>query len=613
MLVSIEILVVIAAAVGLGAVSALVWRRRRRFLGRVCRACGRVGPRHPVVLLHGLLASRARDRARARRLLPRAHRADPACRPRRPSTPGRATAAVPVRARQLVRRIEELSAKRVNIIATAWGASMSPRHSKARAVGAGGLPRHDRNASPRDPTCRHRQPRARRDAPAPPRLAVLGMDVPAFHDLTTPRMAAFNRKVSDARGVWYASVVAHVSGGRVHPLLWPTHRILSGRGGPNDGLVPLASQAWGEVVAEIEADHWAQIGWSRHFDAAELFEELLRELRAQRLLGSPHLGGAPAHRRGTRALRARRLRAAQDHCGAPPPVTVSGGASDQRLDLVARARPRRGSRCRPACACRPRRRAGSSSGRRSARRACRAVEHVAQQPRHAVREALRDERQVLGRARPRAASRAASARLARRGARRRGARGHQLVHAPQVIEIGVEVVEEDRVQEHAADLRERRARAAAAGRRRARRAPASSARARPPRALERTPTAKQVRGAEPDRGAERRDQAQAAVAEPELARLDAIRTGGNTIGIAPDARMCRCVSVTGSTTRRLLRPDRVARPPLHERERAARVVARRRRRRRRRAARARSRRRCRSAGSARRAARASGAVSSRPW
>jgi hypothetical protein len=93
-------------------------------------------------------------------------------------------------------------------------------------------------------------------------------------------MAAFNEEVSDARGVWYASVVAHASGRSVHPLLWPTHRILTELGGPNDGVVPLASQAWGEVVAEIEADHWAQIGWSRHFDAAELFEELLRELRA---------------------------------------------------------------------------------------------------------------------------------------------------------------------------------------------------------------------------------------------------------------------------------------------------------------------------------------------
>jgi hypothetical protein len=112
-------------------------------------------------------------------------------------------------------------------------------------------------------------------------LGGLGMDVAAFYDLTTARMAAFNRKVRDARGVWYASVVAHADGWSTSPLLWASHRYLSARAGPNDGLVPLASQAWGEVLLELEADHFAQIGWSLRFDAAELFEELLRELRAR--------------------------------------------------------------------------------------------------------------------------------------------------------------------------------------------------------------------------------------------------------------------------------------------------------------------------------------------
>jgi hypothetical protein len=45
--------------------------------------------------------------------------------------------------------------------------------------------------------------------------------------------------------------------------------------------VPVTSQHWGEVLAEIEADHWAQIGWSRHFDAAAFFEQILRELRGR--------------------------------------------------------------------------------------------------------------------------------------------------------------------------------------------------------------------------------------------------------------------------------------------------------------------------------------------
>ncbi|HZY02105.1 MAG TPA: hypothetical protein VFF02_01300, partial [Anaeromyxobacteraceae bacterium] len=56
---------------------------------------------------------------------------------------------------------------------------------------------------------------------------------------------------------------------------------LKRRAGENDGVVPASSQRWGEVLAEIEADHWAQIGWSRSFDAAEFYARLLRELRGR--------------------------------------------------------------------------------------------------------------------------------------------------------------------------------------------------------------------------------------------------------------------------------------------------------------------------------------------
>jgi len=90
-------------------------------------------------------------------------------------------------------------------------------------------------------------------------------------------------------------------------------------------------------------------------------------------------------------------------------------------------------------------------------------------------------------------------------------RRDQLVHPSQVIQIGVEVVEEDRVQEHAADLSERRTRKRIVRSRLAQRERAGSAR--------RAHADRQQAGrAEPDRGAERRDQTHAAVAEPELAR-----------------------------------------------------------------------------------------------
>jgi hypothetical protein len=45
----------------------------------------------------------------------------------------------------------------------------------------------------------------------------------------------------------------------------------------------VSSQAYGEVIAEIEADHWAQIGWSREYDAAGLYTRLIECLRERGL------------------------------------------------------------------------------------------------------------------------------------------------------------------------------------------------------------------------------------------------------------------------------------------------------------------------------------------
>ena len=57
-----------------------------------------------------------------------------------------------------------------------------------------------------------------------------------------------------------------------------TNRMIAG---PNDGVVPTASQVHGEELRQIEADHWAQIGWGRGFDVLSFYEELLQELRGR--------------------------------------------------------------------------------------------------------------------------------------------------------------------------------------------------------------------------------------------------------------------------------------------------------------------------------------------
>ena len=115
-------------------------------------------------------------------------------------------------------------------------------------------------------------------------LARLGLPSDAVDWLTTRRLAGFAEEAPDAPGVRYASVVAACAHrARVHPLLRATHAYLSLVDGPNDGLVPASSQRWGEVLAEEELDHWAQVGWSGDHCAGDW---LLRNTSTWLLAGS---------------------------------------------------------------------------------------------------------------------------------------------------------------------------------------------------------------------------------------------------------------------------------------------------------------------------------------
>ena len=113
-------------------------------------------------------------------------------------------------------------------------------------------------------------------------LESAGLDIAAVRDMTTSNMERFNAETGDADGVFYASVagsVAREDREQVHPLLKPGHAWLNRSEGANDGLVPANSQKWGTLLAEIEADHWAQIGWGSHFAAPPLYEKVLNDLR----------------------------------------------------------------------------------------------------------------------------------------------------------------------------------------------------------------------------------------------------------------------------------------------------------------------------------------------
>lgn len=106
----------------------------------------------------------------------------------------------------------------------------------------------------------------------------LGFDIAAVRWMTADGAERFNREIADVDGVFYASVVGR-AGGKAGPL----RRYVENRGGESDGLVPVSSQSWGEVIAEIEADHWQQIGWSNGFDAVGLYAELIERLRERGL------------------------------------------------------------------------------------------------------------------------------------------------------------------------------------------------------------------------------------------------------------------------------------------------------------------------------------------
>ena len=258
------ILLAVALAALLGA---WIFARRRR---RLRRALPRRAPRlrHPVVLAHGVLGfdeiALGGRRHRYFRNIADGLRSLEAefHHPRVP-----ATGAVTERAEHLAELVRSLPCERVNVIAHSMG-GLDARYAISRLGLEGRVASLVTVGTPHLGT-----PLAD--------LALKGIPasaVRALSDLTIPALERFNREVPDVEGVAYCSVAAHTALFDTNPLLWPSHAYLSQKAGPNDGLVPASSQRWGTVLREIEADHWAQIGWSSRFDAVALYAELLREL-----------------------------------------------------------------------------------------------------------------------------------------------------------------------------------------------------------------------------------------------------------------------------------------------------------------------------------------------
>jgi triacylglycerol lipase len=193
-------------------------------------------------------------------------------------------AGIEVRAAQLAGQIRKLGAQRVNIIAHSMG-GLDAR----LAISKLGLANHVASLTTIG-TPHHGTPladialcfgdwgRVRR------MLDSIGMNVDGLYDVSTARMLQFNRSILDVPEVSYGSVIGAVgtaSASGVNALLFPGHAILSRRAGANDGVVPASSQRWGRAVAEVEADHWAQIGWFGNFDVESFYVRLAEDLAAR--------------------------------------------------------------------------------------------------------------------------------------------------------------------------------------------------------------------------------------------------------------------------------------------------------------------------------------------
>lgn len=285
MLAALLVLLTLLALAGAAALGARAWLRRKRQVRTLRRAARRL--EHPVVLAHGVLGFDALEVAGRRteyfRGIPAQLRAL-GCDVHVVAMPP--IGSIESRAEALARAVRSLDAKRVNIIAHSMG-GLDARYaisrlglsSKVASLTTLGTPHRGTPLADMGTELFGERLGLRRMAQA------LKLGTEAFYALTTQRMADFNRDVPDARGVLYASyVAAFESRGRgLNPILLPSYLYLARRAGPNDGMVPADSQRWGEVLGQVQADHWAQVGWGGRFDVQGFYATLFDHLRERGL------------------------------------------------------------------------------------------------------------------------------------------------------------------------------------------------------------------------------------------------------------------------------------------------------------------------------------------
>ncbi|MFT3693532.1 MAG: hypothetical protein QM831_10365 [Kofleriaceae bacterium] len=243
------------------------------------RGEGERGPPLPVILVHGLFGFDRMGRIEYFNGIAR-HLETLGCHAH--AVKLARAASVPERARMLVDAIESLGHARVDLIAHSMG-GLDARYAithmglgtRVRSLVTVGTPH--RGSPIADLATDGPLGIARRA------LSAVGVQMEAVDWLTTTALERFNKEVPDVDGVRYACVVGGIREATTPvPLaIQPVHAYLRRVSGANDGVVPMSSQYWGETLAEIEADHFAQIGWHlgrRTFDANGLYAFVIARL-----------------------------------------------------------------------------------------------------------------------------------------------------------------------------------------------------------------------------------------------------------------------------------------------------------------------------------------------
>jgi triacylglycerol lipase len=247
------------------------------------RATGR-GPPLPIVLVHGLFGFDQIGVPGMKLHYFRGvvdHLASLGCHAHAVRLPRMAS--VPERAQRLADKIAALPHERVDIIAHSLG-GLDARYALAHL----GLAKYVRSLVTIG-TPHHGTPLADFATSGPLGLArktvaSLGIPLSALDWLSPSALERFNRDVLDTPGVRYACVVGGIRAPkpRISLAIAPAHAYLRRVVGPNDGLVPTSSQYWGETLAEVEADHFEQIGWRMtvrdNFDARAMYAFLVSRL-----------------------------------------------------------------------------------------------------------------------------------------------------------------------------------------------------------------------------------------------------------------------------------------------------------------------------------------------